>query len=91
MGPHSFSLTLLCPARGIVPAFQMLIWEQETVAETTSTITETCNMGPSKELQAGSPGPPADRPTWLASGHSQHLGEASFWALAHSRAGLTPQ
>lgn len=71
-----------------VPAFKMLIWKQATIADTTTIITEACNVGPSKDLWTGSPGrqgPSADRVTWLASGHRQPWSGPSFWVMAHSR------
>lgn len=70
------------------PAFQMLIWEQVAIVDTTTLITEACNVGPNKDFlteSLGRKGPPADRATWLASGHRQHWKRISFWVTAHSR------
>lgn len=83
------SALILCPcyaqprvhSQG-VPAFKMLIWEQATIADTT---TEAYNVGPNEDLWTGSPGrrgPPADRATWLASGHRQPGSGPSFWVMA---------
>lgn len=73
------------------PAFKMLIWEQVAIVDTTTLITEACNVDPSKDFlteSLGRKGPPGDRATWLASGHRQHWNRISFWVMAHSRLGL---
>ena len=40
----------------VVPAFQLLMWEQVTAADITTKITEACKVGPSKDFQTASPG-----------------------------------
>lgn len=52
-------MSLLCPDQvysEVVPDFKMLMWPRVTIADITTMITETCDVGPSKDFQTVSPG-----------------------------------